>query len=357
MYEDRNYENIMSEMMDGVPEDIDQQEGSLVYISCSKMAALAEEIYTAIDETQRNMLPDTADLEHLIQLGAEMGIPIIEATGAIFKAKFNIAMEIGTELDHTEQDLSYVITEVIDDSQHIYKVECLDAGAEANRYLGNVEPAEVVAGFESGELIELVIAGKDEESEDDYRFRILNSTETRSFAGNKAYYIEEVGQLEGVGGVKAMRITGNPNYNVLVQIVTKAFGTPDESLISAVQKAVDPEQTGEGNGLAPIGAKVKIIGAEAVTVSVSAKITTTSGISVEDIRSQLDQAVNLYFAELNQKWSSTDGQKVRLAKAESYLMDVKGVEDVEQLTLNGSAANINITTAQVVKKGETIWIT
>ena len=114
MYEDKTYENIMKNMMESIPNGIDNQEESLVYLACTKMAALGEGIYEAIAETNDNMMVDSADLEHLIQLGSMMGIPIIGATNAVFKAQFNIAFEIGDEFEHTEQDLTYVVTELID---------------------------------------------------------------------------------------------------------------------------------------------------------------------------------------------------------------------------------------------------
>ena len=50
MYEDKTYENIMADMMESVPDGIDNQEGSLVYLACTKMAALGEDIYEAIAE-------------------------------------------------------------------------------------------------------------------------------------------------------------------------------------------------------------------------------------------------------------------------------------------------------------------
>ena len=236
------------------------------------------------------MMVDSADLEHLIQLGSMMGIPIIGATNAVFKAQFNIAFEIGDEFEHTEQDLTYVVTELIDNDQHIYKVENVDGGTEANAYLGDIEPDEFKDGFETGKLLELLTPGKDEEDEEDYRFRLLNSTDARAYAGNRAYYLQEVGEIQGVGSVIASRVTAT-DHNVEILFLDDKGGIPSPELVAQVQKIVDPTLDGEGYGLAPIGAKVKVLTPVADALGVTATIQMEPGKELSDIKAQLDAAL------------------------------------------------------------------
>ena len=89
------FENIMNQMLDEIPDGYSKDEGSLIYNAVSLMAARLEEAYENLEEVNANMMVDTQDLEHLIASGAEAGVPIKEATCATFKAKFNIAVEIG----------------------------------------------------------------------------------------------------------------------------------------------------------------------------------------------------------------------------------------------------------------------
>lgn len=355
MYEDKTYENIMADMMESVPDGIDNQEGSLVYLACTKMAALGEDIYEAIAEASDNMMVDSADLEHLIQLGSMMGIPIIGATNAVFKAQFNIAFEIGDEFEHTEQDLTYVVTELIDNDQHIYKVENVDGGTEANAYLGDIEPDEFKDGFETGKLLELLTPGKDEEDEEDYRFRLLNSTDARAYAGNRAYYLQEVGEIQGVGSVIASRVTAT-DHNVEILFLDDKGGIPSPELVAQVQKIVDPTLDGEGYGLAPIGAKVKVLTPVADALGVTATIQMEPGKELSDIKAQLDAAVTSYFAELAGNWDdSASGLVVRIAKIESKLIDVPGVVDISNLKIAGTAGNKTLEPYHIPVKGDFVW--
>ena len=356
MYENKTFENIMNDMLEEVEgEDIDKSEGSLVWNAVAKMAMQLEEAYEAISDVYDNIMVDTMDLEHLIAFGGEIGIPIKEATPAIFRVQTNCEFEEGDSFEHTEQDLSYTIVEIEDAENHIYVVECDDEGTEANKYLGEIEPEEYKEEFETGELIELVTPGVDEEEEEVYRDRIMNSWEERSFAGNRAYYVSEVGNLDGVGAVKAVRVT-EPLATVKVCILNDEYDAPSAELIAEVQEAVDPEDsTGEGNGMAPIGAKVKILGATVQTINVTATLALASGVTLADIASQLTNAIDSYFNELATTWESKTGQVVRRARIESGIVAIEGVEDVSAITLNGSSGNIDIGEFVFPKKGTCTW--
>lgn len=236
-------------------------------------------------------------------------------------------------------------------------MECDEIGSEPNKYLGEVEPEDFVDEFETGELTELLRAGTDEEEEEEYRERIMNTWDTRAFAGNKAYYVEEVAKIAGVGAVKAERVT-NDNTTVKLTILNESFGEPSSDVIASVQEEVDPfDKSGEGNGIAPIGANVRVYGATAVTISVEAELILEDGIEIEDIESQLDGLVDEYFTELASNWEKTAGQIVRRAKIEAKIANVEGIVDITSVTLNGSNTNITIGNYEIAKRGTTSWTT
>ena len=64
MFEDRTFENIMSEMMQDMPNDINTEEGSVIYNACAKQALKLEEFYLSAAYIYDNMLPDEQDEEH-----------------------------------------------------------------------------------------------------------------------------------------------------------------------------------------------------------------------------------------------------------------------------------------------------
>lgn len=78
MFEDMTFENIMEAMMKEMPDDIDTSEGSLLYNACAKQAVQLEETYMFMSGIEKNMFADTADLEHLIRIGNDIGCPVLK---------------------------------------------------------------------------------------------------------------------------------------------------------------------------------------------------------------------------------------------------------------------------------------
>lgn len=350
MFEDMTFENIMNLMMEEMPNDLDTSEGSLIYHACAKQAARLEEAYIQLSQIVDNQYPDTADLDHLILFGQERGIYIKEATSAIFEGKFNVPIEIGSEF--SGDDYNYIVTELMDDIEHTYKLECEDAGKEPNGWIGELMALDDIDGLETAELTKLLVEGTDEENEESYRMRLLDSFEIKPFAGNRAYYIQEIGKLDGVGGVKVYRRTGS---NILIVIISETFDQPSEELLSDVQTQVDPVQnSGEGIGIAPIGHSVMITGVEEQVINVSAEISYDSGHSYEGLKAQIEEAVENYFLGLRKMWNNAESIIVRKAGIENEIYNIDGIIDVTNVLLNYASENIILQENIIPVKGEII---
>lgn len=348
MYEEMTFEYIMQQMMEEMPDGLDTSEGSLIYHACAKQAARLEEAYIKLSRVVDNQYPDTADLDHLILFGQERGIYIKEATPAIFEGKFNVPVEIGSEF--SGDDFNYIVTELINDEEHSYKMECEDAGKEPNGWTGELMALDNIEGLETAELTKLLIEGTDEEDEESYRMRLLDSFEIKPFAGNRAYYIQEIGELDGVGGVKVYRRTGS---NISVVIISEFFDKPSQEIISNVQTQVDPVQnSGEGIGIAPIGHSVIITGVEEEIINVAANITYDSGYSYDGLKTQIEEAVESYFLGLRKTWVNIDYIVVRRAGVENAIYDVEGIVDVSNVLLNNTTGNIFLDENVIPVKGE-----
>ena len=355
-YEDYTFENIMATMMENEAlEGPDTSEGSFLWDACSRMAAFGEEMYEALDDLEDNNYPDTMDFDHLLTFGAQMGVPYKDETYAQLKAQFNMEIELGERFQHVEQDLTYYVLQELDSDDHIYLLEAEDGGTEPNLYLGNIEPLEYLEGFESGELTELMQAGEEAEDEDLYRYRILNSFTAKAYAGNRQYYKEVVGEMDGVGGVRAYRTT-TPGGAVTVKIIGADFGVPSDATVTAVQNELNGTTSGAGYGYAPIGATVTVQKVASSALAVSATITPADGYTVADLTSALDDAVTAYFLEIAKTWADTEGAlTVRLSRLEIALLNVDGVEDVSAVTIAGSAANYTLADNVIPTKGTTTW--
>lgn len=336
--------------MEEMPDGLDTSEGSLIYHACAKQSARLEEAYIELSRVADNLYPDTADKEHLILFGQEKGIYIEEATAAEFEGKFNVPVEIGTGF--SGDDFNYIVTDVINEETNTYRLECEDAGSEPNRWLGELMCLDDVEGLEEAELTKLIVEGKDEEDEESYRMRLLESFEIKPFAGNREYYIKEISAMDGVGGVKVYRRTGS---TISVVIISETFEKPSENLIEDVQTQVDPVQnSGEGIGIAPIGHSVIVTGVEEAVVNVSATVIFDTGYSYDGLKTQIENAVENYMLTLRKTWNNTNEIIVRKAGIENEIYDITGILDVSNVLLNGETGNIMLQQNVIPVKGAVV---
>lgn len=348
-FSDYTYDYFMAELLKDPPNGINVQEGSLFYSSVSKMALRLEDAYNDMDELYDNMDISTADLEHLIVYGAEEGCAYKDATYATVKAVFNQAYAAGDRFSAVDADYNYTIIDTIDASTFTYELECETEGTGPNSYLGDIEPIEDETGFTSGVITALTQAGTEAEDEEEYRYRLLAyKANAKPYAGNRPYW-KKVMSDEGAGGIKAYRRASDAT-NYLIYYLTASYATPTASEISALQAVIDPESSGEGDGYAPIGNIVKLMAAESVTVTVTGTVTYGTAQSWDTLGTAITAAIEAYMLSLRKSWADTgeEGYLIaRLSGVESAILGVEGVTDLTNLTLNGSAANVNLTKTQI----------
>ena len=339
MYDDRTYENIMNEMMDQFGDDVSTDEGSLAQNACAKIAEKLEDVYGEMDAINQNMSPDSMDLEHLIMYGKlQRGIEYSYATAPIVKAIFAQEIEIGQKFvcgDHT-----YTAIEKIEN--YTYKLLCDTEGTEANTNRGKLEPVDYVDDYQGGNITELIVSGTNDEDKETFRERVVASFKSTAFCGNKAEYRKEIDAMEGIGGCKPRRREKGSAW-VMITVIGNEYDVPAQRIITAVQTAIDPEQShGEGDGLAPICHNVKIEPVVAVPVNVSVDITWNAGYSEGECKEQIDEAVQGYLLTLRKEWEKNElnDMYVRISQIEARILAVEGVEDVQDTTLNGSTGNL-----------------
>ena len=129
---------------------------------------------------------------------------------------------------------------------------------------------------------------------------------------------------------------------VLVTIVnSNDFGEASGVLLDRVQTILDPEQNaGEGYGLAPIGHVVNVKSARAVAIEVKTTLAFDEGYSWNSLNSIVQNTVEAYLFELRKQWADSSYTVVRVSQIEARLLGVKGIMDISNTELNGSAANV-----------------
>ena len=158
--------------------------------------------------------------------------------------------------------------------------------------------------------------------------------------------------LPGVGGVEVYPIW-NGGGTVRLAIVASDYSVPDPDLIESVQTAVDPTTNqGKGVGFAPIGHVVTVTGVTSATVNITTEITYQDEWDWDDVKSYAEAAVDSYFTELAQAWDDNDTLIVRISQIETRFLDLPGIVDIANTTLNGIAANLILGADEIPVRGD-----
>lgn len=386
MYEDTTYEAILQRMLARVPDRFDKREGSVIWDTHSPTAIELQILYIELDSVLREAYGDTASREFLILRCRERGIHPREATKAVLKGVF-----VPGSIDVAGQrfnigDMNYVVRGKIADGE--YQVECETAGKAGNQFFGAMIPMEYIKGLQSAELTGILIPGEDEEGTEELRQRYFSSFRENAFGGNRADYLEKTNAIPGVGRTKVTRVwnsdvspadmipkegvetwydgikgtlSGDVRHwldsvfqaakqkkltiggTVLLTIIDSEFGPASETLVEAVQAAIDPEvNAGDGFGLAPIGHVVRVESAAARTVDIRTDITFEPGYGWGSLQAPIEDAVAAYLLELRKGWADSSSLVVRISQIDNRILNVPGIIDVQETLVNGARGNLEL---------------
>ena len=385
---DVTFNEILERMISRVPNSFDKREGSIIYDALAPAALELQRVYIELNSILSDAYGDTASREYLILRCKERGVIPEQASKAVLRGKFTPSgiNVIGKRFNVNE--LNYVVTRALTDSDGGYEVQCETPGTIGNRTLGTMIPIEYIQGLETAELTEVLIPGEDDETTENLRKRYFDSFKESAFGGNVKDYIDKTNAISGVGGTKVTRAWNNdikpidlipttkveewvnatktkldPDVakwlttvfsagkekkltgggTVLLTIVDSNFGVASNQLIKSVQQTIDPEDTpGEGYGLAPIGHVVNVKSVRGVEVSVKTEITFETGYSWSNMRSAMEEAIKVYLLELCKSWASTSSLIVRIAQIETRILQIKGIVDIGNTTINGVNKNLSL---------------
>ena len=347
MYESITYESILQRMLNKIPDTIDKREGSVVYDALAPAAIELQLMYIELDVILNESFGDTASRTYLIKRAAERGLTPYNATYAVLKGTFNIDISIGNRFSLDE--LNYTVTEKI--SNGVFKLQCETAGTVGNSQLGTLIPIDYVQGLTTATLIEVLIPAEDEEETEAFRTRYLNSFESQAYGGNIADYKEKVNKIQGVGGVKVHPVW-NGGGTVKLVIINSEYEVPSDEMIETVQTIVDPvTNSGEGVGVAPIGHTVTVVGATAQSVNVGLTLTFSGTWTFADLKTSIENLIDVYFLEINTAWEESDSSIVRVSQIETRILTLTGIVDVQNTTLNGITGNLTLDANSIALRG------
>lgn len=351
MFEEYTYEYILNKMLDNISENIDKREGSVIYNAIAPAAMELSEMYKKLASSINSVFVDTAGGTFLDNLTKQFGIERNQATQAIKKGIFydsnNQLMDVEIGKRFSINTIIYFVYEKI--STGIYQMQCETAGEIGNVQSGNLLPIDYIAGLSVAELTDVLIPAVDEETDEELRERFYTSVNSVAFGGNIADYKEKVKEIDGVGAVKVIPVW-NGGGTVKLVVLDDSYNSASDILIQNVQHAVGHE----GDGIAPVGHIVTTIAAENVEITVSTTVTLEEGFETSVVKTAIETAINNYLTEIKKEWEDSNTLTIRIAHIESRMLDVKGVVDIAETTINGSTSNLILTNEQIPLLSEVV---
>lgn len=344
--------------MDRVLDKYDKRQGSLMWDSLSPASIELRLLYIELERLYRNSYADTADRENLIKLAVERGINPFPATNARLKAEFNVLVPIGSRFSHEE--LNYKVESLISDAHKTYQVMVESPGEIGNKYqTGRLIPVDTITGLSKAELVNLIIPGEDEEDTEAFRERYMNTLRYWNYGGNITDYKTKVSEISGVGGVKVYPVHSGGG-TVRIVFITSEYDVPTADMVNTVQQILDPiPYQQKGMGIAPIGHFVTVEGVSYDTINIGLNLTFEEGFTWANVELPVSNMIGLYFQELREKWASKkalpgdmeDAIVIRVSQIESRLLDIAGIKDAVDTTINGSASNYTLLQDKIPKLG------
>lgn len=360
-FSSETYQTILKRMLDRIPNTYDKRDTAPIPTALSPCAYALEGFYLLANQIQNGAFVSTASSTDLDELAILGGIQRQQASPAVRLGVFDAAVPLGARFSTPQGGNSVVffVSTIPDPDVGInqYQLTAETAGAIGNQYFGALLPITAVQGLNSAILSDILVPGEDTETDEAFRQRLIDRLNEKPFAGNVASYRESILAIDGIGAVQVYP-TWNGGGTVKCAILDATYLPASSTLVDTVQEAIDPTAvSGQGLGLAPIGASVTIVAAQPITVAISADITPETGYTVAQLQEPIETALESYFLSLRQAWSTPHGTGVSysltvyLSRILAAMVGVQGVANASSITLNGSGADLVLpenTTAQQV---------
>ncbi len=355
-YTSRNYDYWLDKMLDNVPDDIDQREGSIVFDALAPAAmAMAQQSLTMANIIRQSYIK-TAQGQFLDYRAAEHGTARYVATQTEVKAKFLDSdgnainnVQLGDQFASIgETPIFYTVQKINDDLTGELTAD--DPGMTANSYIGQILPVTSNDRLSWAEITEIVAPARDEETDDHLRDRLLKADDWVAYGGNVADYLSMLSKINEVGAGQVYPVWAGPGTVKLV-ILNNNLMPASADLVKKVKNLIDPEdREALGYGLAPIDHQVTVVAPSILTVDVASTVTIDSKQNADSVKAKIKEAIENYFELLRQSWNTVDpktgrgySQTVYRSKILSQIMSVEGVINASVPVLNGTDGDITLT--------------
>jgi len=350
-------EAIRQRMLERLPSDLDQSEGSFAWDALAPVAIELAQAAIWAQEVLRRGFAQTTFGQYLDLRAEEHGLfrrPAVAATGSVvFAGVPGTVIPAGTRLSTASTSTSPAITfrtteaATIPDSGSVeVRIEAETPGVRGNVAAGSIRfMASPIQGVASVTNPAPTSGGVDQEDDESLRARLLQRMAAPPASGTRSDYVRWALEVPGVGGVSVVPVKYGPG-TVSVAIIDMQGQPASPELVQAVQDHIAPDGP-LGGGLAPIGADVRVEPATAVVINVSATLTIAEGYNAESVRAAVRENIRAYLRSL----AFQDDNDVRISRIGQVILETPGVLDYTDLRVNGGTGNIEIGLQEVAVLG------
>ena len=194
------------------------------------------------------------------------------------------------------------------------------------------------------------IDGYDIETDTSLRERYLIEVQKPATSGNIYHYMQWAREVPGVGDSKVFPLW-NGNNTVQVVVIDDNKAPASEELVKRVQEYIDPkgksgETWGTGAGQAPIGAYCTITSATAKNINVDVTVVLNSSYELQNVISDVKDKIKQYLKDIAFIKSA-----VSYSVLGSMILDIEGISEWTELSINGSHSNVSIGEKEVAVMG------
>jgi len=354
VYEHKTFENILAEMIANAPGGIDTRPGSIFYDAIAPVAMQLADAYVDLDATLELSQIENTSGEYLDEKAKDYGL---EREPAL-PAKYSVTI---------------TSTETIPDGERFYAggyYFILRTGEGSVRYMEAEEPGAApngvpegtpllpdnnFAGLEAISLGSLITPGEDEQTDESLRAACADKVGRPPENGNRYHYKQWCESRPGVG--LAIVMPQVPSPLMVTAALVGSDGLPAGSqVVAAVQEYIDPNQNGDGSGVANCGAVFIAQAATALDIDVSFTVVPAVGSSLADVETEFDEAFTAMLKEIalakeDPNEPGSPASVVRYSSIGSLIFGLPSVEDYSDLLVNEGTTNITLAPMEIPVKG------
>lgn len=325
-----------SDFLQHIKESTDKTKNSQTYESLSLSANVVNEFYENLKVLSDELFAKTQSIDFLEQKALERGITKRLATSSYLLLECNTKISIGDRF--TLSELTYIVTEEIDDYKYI--VMCEQTGKIGNKYLGKATPINYIENLTQAFIKEVLIPSRDDESVESLRTRYFETFSIQPYGGNKKDYLKLCQEIDGVYSVKVKR-AGMGKGTSIVYVLSNELKKPTDSLISLVLDTLTPNANGSGK--LPLGHKVYVKPCVETTINISLVVLLKNGNNSDTLDFKMKENINAYFEDIKKNWHTTNyNELIRISYLTDYILKDTNIKDIFNIKINGQTKNLEL---------------